>query len=126
VIRYSYLSQLQPPAPFVYVTLRNPITGAEQRDVPAQLDTAADRTLLPDTVVQALALPQIGAVPIGGVGGIIQTMPSFPVQLAIHNMPAQLVEVVASAGETWVLLGRDVLNTQRLLLDGPQLILELG
>jgi hypothetical protein len=126
VIRYNYLPQLQPPAPFVHVTLRNPVTGAEQRDVPAQLDTAADRTLLPDPVVQALALPQIGTIPIGGVGGITQTMPCYPVQMTIHNLPVQIVEVVASAGESWVLLGRDVLNAHRLLLDGPRLILEIA
>ena len=105
MIRYSYVSQLRPPAPFVSVTLRNPVSGAEQRDVPAQLDTAADRTLLPDSLAQSLALPQIGTIPIGGVGGVAQTMPSFPVQVAIHNLPAQIVEVVASAGESWVLLG---------------------
>lgn len=126
MIRYNYLPQLQPAAPFVYVTLRNPVTGAEQRDVPAQLDTAADRTLLTDALVQALALPQIGTIQIGGVGGIIQSMPTYPVELAIHNLPSQTVEVVANAGEAWALLGRDVLNAHRLLLDGPQLALEIG
>ena len=126
MIRYNYLSQLRPPAPFVYVTLRNPVSGAEQRDVPAQLDTAADRTLLPDIFVQSLALPQIGSIVIGGVGGVTQSMPSYPVEMAIHSLPPQLIEVVASAGESWVLLGRDVLNAYRLLLDGPQLFLEIG
>ena len=126
MIRFSYVPQFRPPAPFASVTLRNPVTGAEQRDAPAQLDTAADRTLLPEAVVQALALPQIGTVPIGGVGGVIQTMPSYPAQVAIHNLPALTVEVVASAGEDWILLGRDVLNDYRLLLDGPQLFVEIG
>jgi hypothetical protein len=126
VIRYNYQPQLHPPAPFVYVSLRNPISGAEQRDVSAQLDTAADRTLLPDALVQALALPQIGTIAIGGVGGIIQPLASYPVQLTIHNFPTQIVEVVASPGESWALLGRDVLNAHRFLLDGPQLFLEIG
>src|SRR5208283_1573748 len=107
---YNYLAQLRPPAPFVHITLRNPVSGAEQRDVPAQLDTAADRTLLPDTLVHALALPQIATIPIGGVGGITQTMPCYPVQVEIHSFPAQTIEVVATAGEAWVLLGRDILN----------------
>jgi hypothetical protein len=126
VIRYHCLSQFQPPAPFVYVTLRNPVTGAEQRDVPAQLDSAADRTLLPDTLVQTLTLPQIGTIPMGGVGGFIQTMPSYPVDVAIHNLSGLTVEVVASAGESWVLLGRDILNAHRTLLDGPQSFVEIG
>ena len=126
MICYRYAAQLRPPAPFVSVTLRNPVTGAEQQDVPAQLDRAADRTLLPEPVARALALPQIGTIKIGGVGGIAQTMPSYPVQLAIDNLPVQAVEVVARAGEAWVLLGRDVLNSYRLLLDGPQLFVEIG
>ncbi len=125
MIRFRYVSQLNPPAPFVAVTLRNPVTGAERRDVPAQVDCAADRTLLPDALVQDLGLPQIGATPIGGVGGIIVTMPSYPVQIAIDNLPAHTLEVVASAGESWVLLGRDLLNALRLLLDGPRLVLEI-
>ena len=126
MIRYRYATQLRPPAPFVSLTLRNPVTGAEQRDVPAQLDTAADRTLLPESVVLALSLPQIGTIVIGGVGGVTQTMPSYPVQLAITNLPTQTVEIVASAGESWVLLGRDVLNAHRLVLDAPQLFVEIG
>jgi hypothetical protein len=126
VIRYNYLRQLRPPAPFVNLTLQSPVSGDELRDVPAQLDTAADRTLLPEALVQALNLPQIGSTPVGGVGGLVQNMPTYPVRVAIHNFPAQTVEVVASAGENWVLLGRDVLNVQRLLLDGPNLVLEIG
>ena len=126
MIRFSYLSQLQPPAPFVYVTLRNPVTGAEQRDVPAQLDCAADRTLLPESIAQALALQPIGMISIGGVGGTVQSMPSFAVEVSIQALASVTVEVVASPGESWVLLGRDVLNRHRVLLDGPQLALEIG
>jgi hypothetical protein len=126
MIRFNYVTQLHPPAPFVYVTVRNLLTGTEQRDVPAQLDSAADRTLIPDTLVKALDLPQIGTVPIGGVGGLVVTMASYPVQVAVHDLPAVTVEVVASAGEPWVLLGRDILNSHRSLLDGPRLFLEIG
>ncbi len=126
MIRYTYLRQLRPPAPFVNVTLQNPATGAELHNVPAQLDNAADRTLLPEKLVQALSLPQIGVIPIGGVGGIVQNMPTYPVRVAIHDLPAQTIEVVASPGETWVLLGRDVLNAHKILLDGPNLVLEIG
>ena len=87
---------------------------------------AADRTLLPSALVQSLGLPQIGTIPIGGAGGITLTMPSYPVQVAIDNLPSQVVEVVASPGESWVLLGRDVVNDHRMLLDGPQGFLALG
>jgi hypothetical protein len=126
VIRFNYLSQLQPPAPFVYVHLRNPLTGAEKRDVPAQLDCAADRSLFPATIVQDLALAQISAIEIMGAGGITQSMPSYPVELTLHDLAPVTIEVVASPGEKWVLLGRDVLNAHRMLLDGPKLVVEIG
>jgi hypothetical protein len=53
-------------------------------------------------------------------------MSTYPLSLTIHNLPVQTIEVVASPGESWMLLGRDVLNNYRLLLDGPHLVLELG
>jgi hypothetical protein len=117
---------MSPPAPFVNLLLRNPQTAAELRDIPAQVDTAADRTLLPDTVVQVLGLAQMRMIPIGGIGGSLRMMPSHPVLLAIDNLPSQTYEVVADPDETWVLLGRDVLNSYRIVLDGPQLALEIG
>jgi hypothetical protein len=125
VIRYGYNSQVQPPAPFVLVTLRHPLTGAEVRDVPAQIDTAADRSLVPLPLVQALALPAIGSLPIGGVGGTIAVMTIYAGMIGIHALPPRLIEVVAHPDELWVLLGRDVLNGHRLLLDGPQRTLEI-
>jgi hypothetical protein len=123
---YSYNAQLSPPAPFILITLRNPVSGDEAKDVPAQPDTAADRTLLPLAVVQALALPAIGSIPIGGVGGTVSIMTVYAVLLGVHTLPQRLIEVVAHPDESWVLLGRDVLNTHRLVLDGPQLALEIG
>ena len=86
MIRYAYNSQLQPPAPFALVTLRHPLTGAEVRDVPAQVDTAADRTLLPLPIVQALGLPAIGSIPVGGVGGTVATMTLYPVLIGVHTL----------------------------------------
>jgi hypothetical protein len=124
--RYAYNLQKQPPAPFVLVTLRNPSTGAEVRDVPAQLDTGGDPSLLPLPVAQALALSRTGHAAIGGVGGTIEQMDLYGVLLGINTLAPRPVEVLAHPGEPWVLLGRDVLNAHRLLLDGPGLALEIG
>ena len=66
MIRYAFLSQLNPPAPFIKIVLTNPASGATLRDIPAQLDTAADRTILPEELVKALALLHVGTVKLGG------------------------------------------------------------
>ena len=53
-------------------------------------------------------------------------MSTYRVQIGIHEFPPVMIEAIAHAEEPFVLLGRDVLNRFRLLLDGPQLLLEIG
>jgi hypothetical protein len=60
MIRYRYVQHLTPPAPFVYVSARCPATNQALNDVPAQVDTAADRTVLPDSIIQSLSLVEDG------------------------------------------------------------------
>lgn len=124
--RYRYQSDLIPPAPFVLVTLQNPLTGVSREDLPAQLDTAADRTLIPDELAHALALPRSGTIPIGGVGGTISAVALHYAEITLPESNPLRLEVVVCAGEPWVLLGRYVLNAVRMMLDGPQLALEIG
>ena len=61
MIRYRYSRQLDPPGPFVNVTVRCPATGAVLANLPAQVDSAADRTILPSSVVARIVLdgPQL-------------------------------------------------------------------
>ena len=125
MIRYRYSNHLSPPAPFVHVTLRNPAGGAELAGVPAQIDTAADRSVLPLALVAQLGLAQTGTLAIGGLGGIVYSLPTFVAFVAIHDLAPQAIKVIASEGEPWMLLGRDVLNAHRLLLDGPASALEV-
>jgi hypothetical protein len=126
VIRYRYNTQVQPPAPFVALTLRNPGDGSELHNIPAQIDLGADQTVLPEAMIQALDLPRMGSMTVGGLGGVISTLPTYAVLLGIHDLPLQPVKVIGAVNEPWVLLGRDVVNNHRLVLDGPQLALEIG
>ena len=90
MIRYIYNTQKQPPPPFVLVTLKNPIDGAEGQDVPAQVDTAADRTLVPLPILDALGLTPIGSLMIGGVGGTMEEMAVYAISLTISTQPEEL------------------------------------
>lgn len=46
----------QPPAPIARVTLRHPDTNVAADGVPMRIDTGANVTLLPQTVVQQLGV----------------------------------------------------------------------
>jgi hypothetical protein len=83
---------MDPPAPFVNVTLRCPATGNEKTNLPAQVDSAADRTVVPDTVVAALQLVQDGRAVFQGIGSQLVELPLYLVAVIVHDLPPVLVE----------------------------------
>jgi hypothetical protein len=125
MIRYRYAHQLSPPAPFVSVTLRCPTTGKRAADLPAQLDVAADRTVLPGQMVEALGLVEDGRALFQGFAGEVIELPVFLIEVQVHDFLPVLTRAVLGEKEPYILLGRDILNAHRILLDGPQLALEI-
>ena len=125
MIRYGYNQQVIPPAPFVHVTLRCPETGKEAADLPAQIDSAADRTVIPAKLVEELSLVPLDELRVSGFGGQVFLLPTYRLELTVRSLQPLLVEVIAHAEEPFVLLGRDVFNAHRVLLDGPRLALEM-
>jgi predicted aspartyl protease len=125
MIRYSYNRQITPPAPFVHVSIRPPERGIAVSDLPALLDTAADITVIPARVAEELQLIPLDEVPIGGFDGRVSWVSTFLVQLALRQSTPKVIRVVASRDEPYALLGRDVLNDYRAILDGPLLRLEI-
>jgi len=123
--RYRYNNQVDPPAPFAYASVGAPVEGGLFLECPAQLDTAADLSVLPSRIVLDLKLEQLGEFDALGFGGHLMTMPTFLVRIELRGLPPHVVKVLASPEEPYVLLGRDVLNRFRVTLDGPKLVLEI-
>jgi predicted aspartyl protease len=126
VIHYGYNQQVTPPAPFVHVTIRCVETGREVSDFPAQIDTAADRTVVPMAIIEDLGVVPLDELPVSGIGGQVLLLSTFRVQLSLRRFTGWTIEVLAHPQEPFVLLGRDILNRYRILLDGPQLALEIS
>lgn len=124
--RYRYNQQISPPGPFVHVALGPPLADLADADLPAQLDTAADLTVVPLRLIEHLGLVPFDSVPVLGFGGILTNAPTFLVRLSLRGQDPLALEVLGSAEEPHILLGRDVLNRYRFLLDGPRLVLEIG
>jgi hypothetical protein len=125
MIRYADNRQVDPLAPFVHVTLRRPGQDQAFEELPAQIDTAADRTVIPGSLVARLGLMPLEELPVAGFGGQVLLVPTYFVELSIRELPTWQVEVFAHDREPHVLLGRDILNRHRLLLDGPDLAVEI-
>jgi predicted aspartyl protease len=120
---YRYANE-SPPAPFVHVA--RPDGSAVETDLPGKVDTGADRTNIPAALAARLALDEIDRLSFAGFGGSELILPIYLIRLTIRDLPAINVEVAAEGGEQYVLLGRDVLNRYKIVLDGPNLRLEIG
>lgn len=125
MVRYVYNQQVTPPAPFVHISVRAPHEASAAVVVPAQIDTAADLSVIPGRLVEELQLLPLDSVPTLGFGGHLVTLPTYLVTLQVREMEPVTVKVLASHDEPYGLLGRDVLNRFTILLDGPNLVLEL-
>lgn len=125
MIRFSYVSYGSAPAPFVYLTVRCRETEKQAEDVPAQLDCGSDRTVLPAKLVERLGLVEMGHLRVEGFGGQVVDAPTFAADIAVRGLHAIRIKVLANDREPVVLLGRDILNHHRIVLDGPRLKLEI-
>lgn len=125
LIRYQY-ARLDPPAPLILVGIRCPFRGVSVADVPALLDTGADRSVLTRAVVDALGLAPAGVSQFQGFGSQVIELPLFLIDLHIHEFTPNRIRPTLGEGEPFLILGRDVLNTFKVVLDGPNLVLELS
>jgi gag-polyprotein putative aspartyl protease len=126
MIRYTYNRQVEPPAPFIHVSLRCLETDKSVASLPALIDTAADRAVIPGAVAEVLGLIPLDELLVAGLGGQVFSALTYKVELAIRSLSPQKVVLIAHEEEPYILLGRDVLNRHRLLLDGPGLAFEIG
>jgi hypothetical protein len=94
-------------------------------NMPAQLDTAADISAVPASIVERLQLVQLDQAPIASFGGHITMAPTYLVRIAVQPLAATIVRVIADHEEPFVLVGRDILNRYEILLDGPKLVFEI-
>jgi hypothetical protein len=111
--------RFQPPAPVASVTLRNLQTGQAFADVPTLLDSGADVTLVPATAAQQIGVsvdPQV-RYELAGFDGTAHFAPVVRLELAFCRRTFRGLFLVID--QECGVLGRNVLNSVPLLLDGP-------
>lgn len=114
---FRYDDKLDPPGPVVPLRVAAP--GSRDGVVLQVLvDTGADCTLVPQEVARALRLPAVDEMWIEGVGGAARRATVHAARVEFARI-GRLARVVAFGGEA--VLGRDLLNGEVALLDGPRL-----
>jgi len=121
---WSYDLSVEPPAPFVDLLVSEPSQSQSARQVAAKLDSAADISAIPATLVAQLNLHAASTLLIEGYDLRPVVVSTYYVTVELAGYRHTLVEVVAT-GEEYMLLGRDILNSYYLHLNGPDLTVEI-
>jgi hypothetical protein len=108
----------------VTVQVAHHVIESREVTIPAKLDTAADVSAVPSFLVHDLQLDEVGDFEVEGYDNKLANIPAYGVSMALNGQSLGRLEVISIPSD-YVLLGRDVLNQLRLLLDGPSLFLEI-
>ncbi len=107
-------------APVARVVLRHPDSGKSLADIPMLIDSGADATLLPRSAVASLGIMGTGerydVVAFDGTPHESEAVLAVLVFLG-KTFRGRFLQVESEVG----VIGRNVLNRVRLLLDGPAL-----
>lgn len=119
----SYNDEIfSPPAPVVSVKLRSPESGATREEILLLIDSGADVTLLPKSAVDSLGIVTFATYELIGFDGTRSTAAAVRADLLLLNKTFRGQFLVAH--QEVGILGRDILNSVSLLLDGPRLMWE--
>jgi len=116
---YAYLDFYDPPMPALEIYLGYPDRALALGPLTAIVDTGADGTLIPQSLIDDLDAPLVDDIRVGSPWGEWRNLQLFVVDLGIGQFRLPAVEVVGDDRGTEIVLGRNVLNQLQLLLDGP-------
>lgn len=121
-----YSTAYWPPAPVIQLRVSAPFEAAPGPMTTALIDTGADFTLIPLDMLLKVGAPEIRQALARGLWGEPRPVTLYQVDLHIADHKLVGIEVIGlDTDESEIILGRDVANRLILLLDGPQLRLDL-
>jgi hypothetical protein len=125
VATFAYALARTPAIRVVEVVVRHPNGTGSWEPVRLTVDTGSDQTVLPGDVILRIRAPYKTIVPVTGFGGGGSFYAEYDVELAVASKPPVVLPVLAAPPAGPIVLGRDVLNRYRVVLDGPNLTLEI-
>jgi predicted aspartyl protease len=124
MLTFRYNRGLSPPAP--YLDLEIAPFGRRRKPIRrrAKLDSGASMTVIPYSLLNQWQIPFVETVEVRAYNGQVSRRPVYVVNIVIGSRHFQEVRVTVAPRRD-ILLGRDVMNRLRILLDGPDLVTEI-
>jgi len=116
-VKYSF--DYNPPAPVLRVRLSKPSSG-HSIEVQSKIDTGADITVIPQSIISELKLIPASRVSVSSFDGREEWKYTYFVNLSFDKLEFSAIEVIGARRRD-ALLGRDILNLLKTILDGKNL-----
>ena len=112
-----YNSRFFPSAPVIDVVIENPVFPNKRLPIQGIIDTGADITAIPVSVVRRLGIQVSRRMSVAGLNGKTETIPTYIANLRVADLSFERIQIIEWPG-TEVVLGREILNNFELFLDG--------
>ncbi len=118
-MKFKYSQDYFPPVPLVKVTFITAAESLRTNPLDAIIDTGADGTIVPIAYLdEIMALPTV-EMTMRSQWGERRRVLLYLVDVQVGQITLPGIEVVGDEQSDEIILGRDVLNRLRILLDGP-------
>lgn len=124
-MKFPYDASYQPPFPVARVVFYNGEEGLHTAAKDALLDTGSDGSLVPIAYLRQILAPPITDTRIRSHWGEWRSAQLFVVDIELNGLRLPGIFVVGDEQGDEIVLGRNVLNKLRLLLDGPANVTEI-
>lgn len=124
-MKSSYATRYFPPAPQVEIWLGPPDSAFRLGPLQALIDTGSDATVVPYAMLRPLRLQVDDRKYLRSPWGDRHIVDIFMMDIGIAGLRLPIVEIVADTIGNEVIVGRNVLNMLRVMLDGPKQMLEI-
>lgn len=121
----DYDLDYDPAAPFLPITVDGYVPDFEPVIVSAFVDTGADGTMLPKSLLMAVGAEYADTVVVRGSVDGARRLDRYTVRIRLGSTTIHAISAVAMPSGSEPLIGRDVLNQLVLTLNGPAQSMEL-
>jgi len=115
---HDYSKEWFPAMPVLEIRLGYPGESLSLGPLVGIVDTAADGSLVPLDLIERLDAPFVDDVSLRSQWGEWRRVHLFTVDIGIDSLRLPAIEIVGDDRGDEIILGRNVLNKLRLLLDG--------
>lgn len=121
----SYDSNFYPAMPVLTIQVQREIDETPI-DLTALIDSGADNTMLPVSILERLDAPKSDSVWMVGVGGQRTRVSLYLVFIRFGEFQPIYTRVIGVQSRDEVIIGRDIINQFAVLLNGPAHTVEIS